>query len=232
MQSSPAIEPAAPPAASQRGVWWLLIVVAGLVLASVLFGRVLDQVLPQPKLPVLGSIVNDLRATERSGQEVKLSDLRGKVVVCAYLYTICPHGCAAVVGQMQKLQHDFGQRPDFHQVSITVVPDRDTPAVLSTYAEAMGVKPGDPWWFITGARDPLINFMTNDLKLQPCKVIPPEERLNPLDVFSHDLRIVVIDRHGQVRGYYEVFHPQPEIAQVMCEKLQRDVRTLLDHPNL
>ena len=43
---------------------------------------------------------------------------------------------------------------------------------------------------------------------------------------------MLIDRKGQVRGYYDVFHPQPEMAQVMNEKLHRDVRTLLDHPEL
>ena len=35
--------------------------------------------------------------------------------------------------------------------------------------------PGDHWWFLTGNRDPLVNFMTQELKLQPCQVIPAEE---------------------------------------------------------
>ncbi len=199
---------------------------------SLLFGRWLDATRPSTTLPVFSSIQGDVTATERDGRTVRLSDLRGKVIACAYLYTICPHGCAAVVGQMQRLHKDFGARDDFHQVSISVVPDRDTAPVLSSYAEAMGVKPGDHWWFLTGERDPLINFMTQDLKLQPCQVIPADERLNPLDTFTHDLRIVLIDRKGQVRGYYEVFHPQPEIAELNCEKLQRDVRALLNHPEL
>ncbi len=199
---------------------------------SLLGARWLDATMPRQAPPVLSVVTGDIATTERNGQVVRLSELRGKVVVCSYLYTVCPHGCAAVVAQMQKLHRTFGRRPDFHQVSVAVVPERDTPLTLSAYAEALGVKSDDPWWFLTGDRNPLVSFMTDELKLQPCRPIPAEERLNPMDLFEHDLRIVLIDRQGRVRGYYPVFHPQPEIAQLMGEKLQRDARTLIDHPEL
>jgi hypothetical protein len=68
--------------------------------------------------------------------------------------------------------------------------------------------------------------------MQAPKPIPESERINPLDFYEHDLRLVLVDRQGRVRGYYSVFHPQPEIAQIMTEKLGRDVQRLLDHPEL
>ena len=213
---------------------FVVIMIVLLVGASLLFGRYVDHVMPaaKPKLQVYGTLQSDLEATERSGQVVKVSDLKGKVVACAYLYTVCPHGCAAVMTEMQKLHRAFGSRPDFHQLSVAVVPERDTPVTLSSYAEALGVKPGDPWWFVTGPRDPLVGFMTHELRLNPCRFIPPGERLNPSDMFEHDLRIVLIDRAGRVRGYYDVFHPQADVAALMCERLQRDAKALLDDPNL
>jgi hypothetical protein len=73
--------------------------------------------------------------------------------------------------------------------------------------------------------------MTNELKLEPAKAIPEDERVNPLDLFEHDLRIVLIDRQSRVRGYYSVFHPEPEIAALMCERLFKDTERLLNHPN-
>jgi hypothetical protein len=42
---------------------------------------------------------------------------------------------------------------------------------------------------------------------------------------------VLIDKLGQVRGYYAVFHPQAEIAKLMADKLQRHVTQLLDEPS-
>lgn len=183
-------------------------------------------------LPVLAAIHGDLEATERHGQAVRMSALRGKVTAIAYHYTVCPHGCAAVLGEMLKLKNAFGTRGDFHLVSVSVVPERDTAEFLRSFAEGMGLSARDPWWFLTGDREQLWDFMTEELKLTPATPIPPEEQLNPLDLYAHDLRIVLVDRAGRVRGYYDVFHPQPEIASLMREKLQSDARLLLDDPQI
>ena len=195
------------------------------------YGRVLDRALPRARVPMLAAPYRDLAATERTGEVVHLKDLRGKVVALACIYTVCPHGCAAVVGEMQKLHAEFGSRPDFHLVSLAVAPERDTPAFLRSYAEGIGVKAGDPWWFVTGDQQQTWAFMTDELKLAAPKPIPIDERVNPLDFYEHDLRIVLVDRAGCVRGYYAVFHPQPEIATLMAERLHRDALTLLDDPN-
>ena len=90
------------------------------------------------------------------------------------------------------------------------------------------MKAGDPWWFVTGDQKLAWAFMTDALKLDAPKPIPEDERVNPLDFYSHDLRIVLADREGRVRGYYAVFHPQPEVASLMTQRLHRDVRALLD----
>ena len=131
---------------------------------------------------------------------------------------------------MQKLHAEFGSRPDFHVVSLAVAPERDTPAFLRSYADGLGLKAGDPWWFVTGDQKATWAFMTDELKLAAPKPIPIDERVNPLDFYEHDLSIVLVDRAGRVRGYYAVFHPQPEIATLMAERLHRDVCTLLDDP--
>lgn len=223
---SPALPTSAP------RIWVIAFGVIALILSGSLFlSSQLKHNLPRPALPVYSVIQHDLEATERSGQPVHFSDLRGKVMTCAYIYTVCPHGCAAVIGQMKKLHDAFGTRSDFHQVSISVIPERDTASFLSTYAQGLGLADSDPWWFLSGQQKPLWDFMTNELKLEPAKAIPEDERVNPLDLFEHDLRIVLIDRQSRVRGYYSVFHPEPEIAALMCERLFKDTERLLNHPN-
>lgn len=222
------MSPAAPPPSSAPAHLWLrLALVAGLVAASLLYGRFMDRLLPRPELPVLTVIDGDLAATERSGKSVRFSDLRGKVVVAAYLYTQCPHGCAAVTAQLQKLHADFASHPRLHLLSVALQPERDTPAQLRAYAEAVGARPDSPWWFITGDRQQLWDFMTREVGLAPAKPIPEEERLTPDDTDEHDLRITLIDDRGRVRGYYAVFHPQPEIAALMAERLYEHVGQLL-----
>jgi cytochrome oxidase Cu insertion factor (SCO1/SenC/PrrC family) len=209
---------------------WIAFICVIIIIAAVFFDRYLSRAFHPAKrqVGVYSKIQNDLQATERDGRPAQLSELRGKVFVCAYLYTICPHGCAAVMGEMNQLFKNYGHRNDFHLVSLTVVPEHDTPAYLTSYAEGMGLNHDAPWWFLTGERGKIWNFMTDELKLEPSVPIPEDERLNPLDLYQHDLRIVLVDRSGQVRGYYSVLHPQPEIASLMKENLQRDVRTVLN----
>ena len=181
-------------------------------------------------LPVLAHVEHDCEATERSGAIVHLSSLRGKVSAVAYIYTVCPHGCAVVTGEMLKLKKQFGKNPDFQLVSVSVAPERDTAPFLQSYAQGIGLSSSDPWWFVTGDRQKLSGFMTNELNLAEPRPIPESERLNPLDLYQHDLRVVLVDRNGNVRGYYDVFHPQPEIASIYTERLPKDIKKLLDNP--
>lgn len=211
---------------------WLAVCSVALLTVMLLAGRVLDNAGLRKPLPIYSTLERGLTAQERSGQNVSLAHLKGKVFTCAYIYTVCPHGCAAVLGEMMKLHKRHGSHTDFHQVSIAVAPERDTPAFLHSYALGLGLTPEDPWWFLTGEQKQLWQFMDHDLKLAPAKPIPEEERLNPLDLYNHDLRIVLVDRQGRVRGYYAVFHPEQDIAKLMCERLQRDTEMLLNHPNL
>lgn len=213
------------------GAWLRMALGIGTAVAAVLLlGHYARQALPQKPIPIITQIQNDLEVIERSGRPVKLSALRGKVTVMACLYTVCPHGCAAVVAQMQKLNAAYRDRPDFHLVSLAVAPDRDTPDFLKSYAEAVGARASDPWWFVTGEQKDIWKYMTHELLLQAPTPIPEEKRFSPLDLYEHDLRLVLIDRRGCVRGYYSAFHPQPEIAEVMTEQLNHDVQRLLDNP--
>ncbi len=186
----------------------------------------------EPPPPDLGNLEVELEGLERTGLPVNTATLHGKVRVFAHLYTVCPHGCAAVLAEMVKLNERFRGNPYFHQISIAVIPERDSPELFKAHAEALAVRPTDPWWFLTGKREDMEQFMVEGLKLERPKPIPPEERLNPLDLYEHDLRIVLVDRRGTIRGYYSVFDPSDELAKLMREKLQRDVQRLLENPTL
>lgn len=235
MDSAAATNDISGPQTSAARFWIIFgIIIAALLTGSTLLHRSLRRFAMRGEnpLPFLARADAPFSAIERSGGKVQWNDLRGRVVVCASLYTVCPHGCAAVNAEMQKLKEKFGARKDFHLVSIAVAPERDSVAMLAGFAEAMGVRAGDPWWFLTGDKDGLWSFLSDTLKLEKPRAIPEPERLNPLDYYEHDLRVVLVDRAGFVRGMYAVFHAQPEIAALMCERLQHDTRRLLEDPSL
>jgi protein SCO1 len=72
-------------------------------------------------------------------------------VVLTFIYTTCADTCPLLTAKMAGLQGrlgaDFGARVFF--ASVTVDPERDTPAVLKAYGTAHGAR-FDGWAFLTG----------------------------------------------------------------------------------
>ena len=89
--------------------------------------------------------------TTQDNARLSLRELRGKVVAVTFIYASCADTCplltAKLAGLQAKLGADFGPKVFF--VSVTVDPERDTPAVLRRYAQAYGAKPVG-WAFLTG----------------------------------------------------------------------------------
>jgi cytochrome oxidase Cu insertion factor (SCO1/SenC/PrrC family) len=128
---------------------------------------------------------------------------------------------------MVDLHKEFGANPRFHQVSISITPEFDTPDVLNTFMAGQGITPQDPWWFLTGDQTRLRGFMTDQLRFNPCVDNPPDQRQTEFDLVQHDLRIGLIDGEGRLRGFYEVQNPDPPTAAFHLERLRTDIRRLL-----
>ena len=101
-------------------------------------------------LPRIGP-APELSLTTQDGQRLSLTELRGKVVAVTFIYASCADTCPLLTAKMAGLQAalgaDFGPKVFF--LSITVDPERDTPAVLQRYAQAHGANPAG-WAFLTG----------------------------------------------------------------------------------
>ena len=124
-------------------------VVLGAVAALALLGSV-DAAPKSESLPTIGP-APAFTLTAQDERRVSLADLRVKVVVLTFIYTTCADTCPLLTAKMASLQGRLG--PDFAQrvffVSITVDPERDTPAVLKGYGAAHGAR-FDGWAFMTG----------------------------------------------------------------------------------
>lgn len=180
--------------------------------------------------PVLGRCTGKLAGRERNGSTVHLADLRGKVTLLGHLYTLCPHGSLPVIEAMRSLQNEFGMHPGFHQVSLSAATERENPAYFRSYASGIGVGAQAPWWFVTAERSELDTFTTAELGLTPSRLIPEEQRLNVFDLYENDLRLVLLDSQGQVRGRYQIVHPDPASSAAALDQLRAHVRHLLSQP--
>ena len=223
-------ESPAPPRSSALFFWIglsALVLVIGLASFAMKSSLARFELSQEQPLPILRQVSQPFAATERSGSTKNFTDLKGKAIVLAYAYSRCPRGCAGVAAQMLKLRDQFADNPNIHFISLAVLPEVDSPAVLAAFAESIGVKSSDPWWWLSGDKSATWAFMTDQIGLEPSKEIPQPDRLNHEDAIEHDLRAVLIDPQQRVRAFYSVMHPQTEVAEITMEKLTRDIQRVL-----
>jgi protein SCO1/2 len=157
--------------------------------------------------------------TERSGKQFRSADLAGKIWIANFIYTNCPDTCPVQSAEMKALQNRFGREQDLRLISITVDPKRDTPAVLSEYAQRFGADPGR-WLFLTGKEDEIFRLAQEGFRLTAAE-IPQAKRGVSGATHVHSPRFIVVDRRGEIRGYY------PGTEKEALQRLGRDLEALL-----
>lgn len=184
----------------------------------------------------------DLEAVNQVGDEVKLSDLRGKVFLIAQFFAVCPH-CAVRNGEeLHQLRETFGEHPDFHIVCISVDPESDDQERLQSYAEALGASP-ENWWFLNaGSMKDTHEYLENELKFFAVR-----ERTDPVDIetngrFAHDLGFLLVNRDFKVIGKWPLADAReqarsespgpfdPDMYQRLKDDLYRTIREQLESP--
>ncbi len=138
--------------------------------------------------------------TERSGRTVTDADLRGKVWVASFVFVRCTGPCPQVTATMARLQDELNLagRDDVRLVTFTVDPERDGPEELSGYARHFQADP-DKWLFLTGKKADLHRLLIDGFKVG----VQENPDGKPGDEFTHSTRLVVVDRDGRIRGYFQ-----------------------------
>jgi protein SCO1/2 len=178
--------------------------------------------------------VPGFRLTERSGRMITREDLLGTVWIANFIYTQCTETCPVQTAELARFQAEFKGEPDLRLVSITVDPERDTPAALSAYAERYGAD-SVRWLFLTGDKRAIYRLAAVGFRLG---VLDPDEPgtssllrvLSPRAAWAthgskglimHSARLVLIDRQARIRAYH-LPNDDPSLA-----RLRRNLRTVL-----
>jgi len=140
--------------------------------------------------------VPEFQLINQHGTNFGSADLRGKIWIADFIYTTCPGPCPMISSRMSELQKPL-EKTDVHLVSFSVDPARDTPQILRGYAERLQAEPGR-WDFLTGPQSTIYNLSRNGFKLAV-----GEEKGVPI----HSTRMILVDRHGAIRGYYDAAEP-------------------------
>lgn len=134
--------------------------------------------------------------TERSGQPFDSSSMRGKIWVADFFFASCPGVCLDMTQRMSFIKNATLDVPDARFLSIST-DENDTPEVLRDYAERN--KAGDRWFFVTGPKSKVFDLSVTGFKL----ALADAEGVNVAEKFIHSTKLVLIDREGWIRGYYD-----------------------------
>jgi protein SCO1/2 len=172
---------------------------------------------PLDRLSSYGRVPN-FSLVERSGKEVTLARLRGTVWIADFIYTSCQDTCPLETAEMARLQERLKDTPSVKLVSFSVDPERDTPVVLSRYADRFGAD-ANRWMFLTGPKKQILHLVQEGFRLSGVPAAPsgPEAR-----EILHSTRFVLVDQHARIRGYYNSLDAQA------LQRLRIDIAGLLE----
>ncbi|MCC6525545.1 MAG: SCO family protein [Polyangiaceae bacterium] len=157
-----------------------------------------------PPLEVLGQLPV-YRLEDQRGQPFGTDELRGKVYAAAFFFTSCPTVCPRISSAMAAVQARSERLgAAFHLVSFTVDPENDTVEVLADYAREYRADPAR-WTFLRGDEAALMRVVVDGFKLAMGK-----EPGGPSAIF-HSEKLVLVDRDGRIRGYYEATDAGAEV---------------------
>ena len=171
---------------------WL--VLASLILAVILAGfgyyviRQADK--SRSSLPILGE-VPDFQFRDQNDRPFSRGQMLGQVCVVDFIFTRCQGICPVMANRYTHLYRLFREAPDLQLISVSVDPEYDSPEVLSQYATSYGVTDGR-WILLHAPLDYVKDLCENGFML-PAEDLPQ----------GHSGKFVLIDRQGQIRGYYD-----------------------------
>ncbi|MBA3900225.1 MAG: SCO family protein [Bacteroidetes bacterium] len=133
--------------------------------------------------------------TNQYGETVSSTDFKGKIMVANFFFTTCPTICPKMTSGLVHAREKLKDYPQVIFLSHTVDPETDTVEALAAYAKKARADEG--WHFVTGEKEEIyrqavIGFMVG----------AQEDVLAP-GGFLHSEQIVLVDKSGRIRGYYD-----------------------------
>lgn len=144
----------------------------------------------------------DAALVDQAGRTTRLSDLAGSPWIAGFVFTRCEGPCPRLTAEMARLSHALADTP-LRFLLFTVDPDHDTPEVLARYASHFRL--GERTRLLTGPRAVLYALIRDGFKLG---VAPAEEAEAESHFITHSQRLVLVDRSGFIRGYYDGLDPE------------------------
>lgn len=142
------------------------------------------------KIPAFSFINQD-------GKELSSTTLNGKMYAANFFFTTCQTICPKMATQMFRIQDKLNYlNKEFQMVSFTVNPEYDSPEILKKYALEVHANPRI-WNFATGSKKELYEVARKGF------LVNADVGDVGLDDFVHSELVVLVDKEGCIRGFYD-----------------------------
>ncbi|MFN3403573.1 MAG: SCO family protein [Cytophagaceae bacterium] len=153
--------------------------------------------------------IPDFKLTNQDGNQFSSEALKGKITIVDFFFTRCGGICPKMTRHLGRVQDAFKNDSNVRIVSFTVDPVFDGVDVLKKYSAEFGAD-NNKWIFLTGTKDSIYQIAQKGFFLSAM-----EDEANPVD-FIHSEKLVLVDKVGRIRGYYNGTDPE-DVNRLIAE---------------
>lgn len=143
-----------------------------------------------------GALFPDYTFLNENGNEVHLSEFRGKAVALTFVFSRCPvpEYCPRMMRHFADVVSRLSDRPSsYHLLTISFDHEHDTPALLKSWGASFGHREGQPWSLLSTADGTIIDRIATDTGL----------RFGEANgTIQHNLRTLVLNPDGTIRKIF------------------------------
>lgn len=170
----------------------------------------------QPKYDTVYHTIPNFSFIDQNNKIFDSKITKGKIYISNFIFTRCGLICPKVSSQMERVQDAFLSKKDVLIVSHTVDPKFDTPEILNKYAKKHDALYGK-WYFVTGDKAELYRMALKGYFVPISDASVYNKAItNPDEAFIHSEKMILVDKEGIIRGFYDGTDPK-EIDRLIVE---------------
>jgi len=139
--------------------------------------------------------IPDFSFLNQDSATITQRDFEGKVYVANFFFTHCPSICPTMQRNLLRVYEKYKGDPRVAFLSHSIDFRHDSPSVLKSYAEKLGVDNGQ-WQFASGSKQAVYGISEQYL------VFTKEDETAP-GGYDHQGYLVLVDKDRHIRGAYD-----------------------------
>ena len=156
----------------------------------------------------------DFEFSNQNNQQITKEFFRGKIHVMNCFFTVCPSLCPKIMGNMKQIENAFANDKNVLIASYSVTPDRDSVAVLKSYATENQIN-DRKWHLITGDKKQIYSIIRKSYFADENVGVQKDE-----NDFLHTESFILVDQNLHIRGVYN------GTLQLEIDQLIKDIKSL------